>query len=98
MPGSIVLIENNEASATAICEILTAAGYHLVWLIESSTAVRQIELLQPHAVIVDWQLLAMDGYEISYYLHHKTRTLHPHSQPMNSTNSTPSLMIIYLNP
>lgn len=76
MPGSIVLIENNEASATAICEILTAAGYHLVWLIESSTAVRQIELLQPHAVIVDWQLLAMDGYEISYYLHHKTTTAH----------------------
>jgi two-component system sensor histidine kinase/response regulator len=76
MPGSIVLIENNEASATAICEILTAAGYHLVWLIESSTAVRQIELLQPHAVIVDWQLSAMDGYEISYYLHHKTTTAH----------------------
>ncbi|WP_446359312.1 hybrid sensor histidine kinase/response regulator [Coleofasciculus sp. G2-EDA-02] len=76
VPGSIVLIENNEASATAICEILTAAGYHLVWLIESSTAVRQIELLQPHAVIVDWQLSAMDGYEISYYLHHKTTTAH----------------------
>jgi two-component system sensor histidine kinase/response regulator len=58
-------VEDHEESATPICEILTAAGYQVVWLIDGSTAVEQIELLQPKAVIVDWQLRGMDGYEIT---------------------------------
>lgn len=66
--GSIVLVEDNEENAIPICEILTAAGYHVVWLINSSTAVEQIKLLQPKAVIIDWQLLGMDGCEIIYCL------------------------------
>lgn len=67
--GSIVLVDNHEATATAICDILTAAGYHVVWLIDGSGALQQIELLQPQAVIVDWQLSAMEGHEIGQYLH-----------------------------
>ncbi len=62
--GSIVLVEANEESATPICDILTAAGYQVVWLIDGLTAIEQIKLLQPQAVIVDWQLLGIDGYEI----------------------------------
>lgn len=62
--GSIVLVVDNEENATPICDILTAAGYHVVWLVDGSTAFGQIELLQPKAVIVDWQLRGMDGYEI----------------------------------
>ncbi|MBE9124923.1 MULTISPECIES: GAF domain-containing hybrid sensor histidine kinase/response regulator [unclassified Coleofasciculus] len=72
--GSIVLVDNHETTATTICEILTAAGYHVVWLIDSSGALPQIELLQPRAVIVDWQLSAMDGHEIGYYLHNLPTT------------------------
>ncbi len=66
--GIIVLVEDHEESATPICEILTAAGYQVIWLIDGSTAVEQIELLQPKAVIVDWQIRGMDGYEISQSL------------------------------
>ncbi|HEY9633803.1 MAG TPA: ATP-binding protein [Coleofasciculaceae cyanobacterium] len=72
--GSIVLVEDQEESATPICEILTAAGYQVVWLIDGSTAVEQIQLLQPKAVIVDWQLSGMDGYEISYCLRNSPTT------------------------
>jgi two-component system, sensor histidine kinase and response regulator len=62
--GSIVLVVDNEENATPICDILTAAGYHVVWLVDGSTASGQIELLQPNVVIVDRQLRGLDGYEI----------------------------------
>ena len=62
--GSIVLVVDREENATPICDILTAAGYHVVWLVDGSTAFGQIELLQPNVVIVDRQLRGMDGYEI----------------------------------
>lgn len=72
--GSIVLVEDQEESATSICEILTAAGYHVVWLIDGSTAFQQIELLQPNVVIVDWQLRGMDGYEVTHCLRNSPST------------------------
>ena len=72
--GIIVLVEDHEESATPICEILTAAGYQVIWLIDGSTAVEQIELLQPKAVIVDWQIRGMDGYEISQCLRNSPTT------------------------
>jgi two-component system sensor histidine kinase/response regulator len=74
--GSIVLVEDNGESATLICEILTAAGFHVVWLIDGSTALKQIELLQPKVVIVDWQLRGMDGYEITQCLRNSPSTQH----------------------
>ena len=48
----VVLIEDNEESATLICEMLTAAGYHVVWIVEDSTALQQIQFLQPAAAII----------------------------------------------
>jgi two-component system, sensor histidine kinase and response regulator len=48
----VVLIEDNEESATLICEMLTAAGYHVVWIVEDTTALEQIQFLQPVAAIV----------------------------------------------
>ncbi len=72
--GSIVLVEDQEENATPICEILTAAGYHVVWLIDGSTAFEQIQLLQPKAVIVNWQLTGVDGDEISYCLRNSPKT------------------------
>ncbi|WP_287279864.1 MULTISPECIES: GAF domain-containing hybrid sensor histidine kinase/response regulator [unclassified Okeania] len=64
LQGSVVLIEQEEDIATVICDILTAAGLKVVWIIEGSTAVEQTILLQPLAVIVDMQLPGMDGVEI----------------------------------
>jgi two-component system sensor histidine kinase/response regulator len=66
--GSILLIEDKEETAALICEILTAAGYQVIWLMNVSTAIAQVELLQPKAVILDWQLQGIDGYEIIDYL------------------------------
>jgi two-component system, sensor histidine kinase and response regulator len=48
----IVLIEENEETATLICEMLTAAGYHVVWIVEDSTAIDQIRFLQPSVAII----------------------------------------------
>ncbi|NJO94009.1 MAG: response regulator [Hydrococcus sp. RM1_1_31] len=50
---SIILIEKNEEVATLICELLTAAKYQVVWLIDSLTGIEQIELLQPTIVIIN---------------------------------------------
>jgi two-component system, sensor histidine kinase and response regulator len=52
LSSRVVLIEDNEESATLICEMLTAAGYHVIWIVEDSTALQQIQFLQPVAAIV----------------------------------------------
>jgi two-component system, sensor histidine kinase and response regulator len=72
--GSIVLIEEDEETAMLICDILTAAGLQVVWMIEGSAAVEQIELLQPNAVIVDMRLPGMNGGEIIQQLRQKNET------------------------
>jgi len=66
--GQIVLVENHEEVATLICDILTAAGYQVVWLLESSTAVEHIKLLQPSVLIIDLNLPGREGYEIIHCL------------------------------
>ncbi len=60
----IVLIEENEESATLICEMLTAAGYHVVWIVEDSTAIEQIRFLQPSAAIISLNQLNEDGLHL----------------------------------
>ncbi|MEG4346359.1 ATP-binding protein [Microcoleus sp. A003_D6] len=72
--GSLVLVEEDEETAMLICDILTAAGLQVVWMIEGSAAVEQIELLQPNAVIVDMRLPGMNGCEIIYQLRQKPAT------------------------
>ncbi len=72
--GSIVLVEEDEETAMLICDILTAAGLQVVWMIEGSAAVEQIELLQPNAVIVDMRLPGMNGCEIIQQLRQKPAT------------------------
>lgn len=68
MQGNIVLIQEHEESAMLICDILTAAGYQVVWMVEGITALKQIEILQPAAVITDTQLPSIDGYEVIRHL------------------------------
>ncbi|MEG4287121.1 ATP-binding protein [Microcoleus sp. A006_D1] len=72
--GSLVLVEEDEETAMLICDILTAAGLQVVWMIEGSAAVEQIELLQPNAVIVDMRLPGMNGCEIIQQLRQKSAT------------------------
>lgn len=72
--GSLVLVEEDEETAMLICDILTVAGMQVVWMIEGSAAVEQIELLQPNAVIVDMRLPGMNGCEIVHQLRQKLAT------------------------
>jgi len=72
--GQIVLVENHEEVATFICNILTAAGYQVVWLLEGSTAVGHIKLLQPAVLIVDLHLPGREAYEIIHYLRESSAT------------------------
>lgn len=69
-----VLIENDEQTATLICDLLTVAGYQVVWLIEGFTAVEQIEFLQPDAVIINLHLGGQISYEILNQLQNKPQT------------------------
>ena len=59
--GRIVLIEHDEDNANVVCDVLTAAGYQVVWLLEGSTAIDQIEALHPFAVIINAQLSDING-------------------------------------
>ncbi|GAB4161751.1 MAG: hypothetical protein Fur0046_40380 [Cyanobacteria bacterium J069] len=74
--GRIVLVENDEMSANIICDMLTAAGYQVVWILEGSTALSQIELLQPGAVIADVQSPENAGDELIHNLRQNPVTQH----------------------
>ena len=47
--GRIVLVEDNEESASVICDMLTAADYQVIWIVDGSRVLDQVELLQPAA-------------------------------------------------
>ncbi len=69
---TIILIEKDEETATLICELLTAAQYQIVWLIDSATALKKIELLKPKLVIID--KILSDRHHISRDLHNLNST------------------------
>jgi two-component system, sensor histidine kinase and response regulator len=69
---SIVLLEKDEELAMLICELLTAANYHIVWLMDSVTAIANIELLQPAIIIVNRH--SPDVYLISQSLKNSPKT------------------------
>ncbi|MBD1912967.1 MULTISPECIES: ATP-binding protein [unclassified Leptolyngbya] len=72
----IVLVENHEESANILCDMLTTAGYQLVWILESSTALNQIEVLQPDAVITGVDEPNIDGFELIRHLRQNPTTKH----------------------
>ncbi|NCJ07699.1 GAF domain-containing protein [Synechococcales cyanobacterium C] len=51
--GRIMLVEDEEESASMVCDMLTAAGYHVVWLVDGAAALEQIRFVQPIAMIVN---------------------------------------------
>jgi two-component system sensor histidine kinase/response regulator len=74
--GRIVLIEPQEESASLICDLLLAAGYQVVWMLEGSAALNQLEVLTPAAVIFNLNLPDIDGYHLIGCLRQKTSTRH----------------------
>ncbi len=72
--GRIVLLESHEETANIICDMLTAAGYQVVWILEGSMAISQIEILQPIAVMADVQAPESNGYELIRHLRQNPST------------------------
>jgi two-component system sensor histidine kinase/response regulator len=62
--GPMVLIEDHEDSANLVCDMLNAAGYQVVWIVEGSRAVEQIEILRPNAVILNAEISDTNGDEL----------------------------------
>jgi two-component system, sensor histidine kinase and response regulator len=62
--GRIVLVEDNEETASLICDMLTAAAYQVIWIVDGSRVLEQVELLQPAAVITSLTLASADGCDI----------------------------------
>lgn len=62
--GRIVLVEENEETANLICDMLTAADYQVIWVMDGSRVIDQVDLLHPVAVILTMDLVDSDGYEM----------------------------------
>lgn len=62
--GRIVLVEDNEENASIICDMLTAADYQVIWIVDGSRVLDQVELLQPAAVIINLNLASANSYDI----------------------------------
>jgi two-component system sensor histidine kinase/response regulator len=70
----LVLIQDNEQMAWEICDLLTAAGYQAIWLLDGSTVTQQIEVLRPLAIITETQLPDMRVQELITILRNSTTT------------------------
>lgn len=67
-PQHIVLISEEEELATMLCQLLTAANYQVVWLLESEIISSKINLLNPKILIVEQKLLEKRGIDIKEYI------------------------------
>ncbi len=68
--GRIILLEDDESSASLICDLLTAANYQVIWVIEGSRIVHQVEILQPVAIILNHHLVSGNSHYIVEDLKH----------------------------
>ncbi len=62
--GRIALIEDQDDIAMLICDILTTAGYQVVWMVEGFAAAQRIQILRPQVVITNTHADKTDDYEI----------------------------------
>ena len=62
--GRIVLVEDNEENASVVCDMLTAADYQVIWVVDGSRVLDQVELLQPAAVLINVGLSSANSYDI----------------------------------
>jgi two-component system, sensor histidine kinase and response regulator len=74
--GRIVLVDPNEDSADFICDLLLAAGYQVVWVLEGAAVLTQVEVLLPIAVILNVRLPDMDGSHLIRSLRENPSTKH----------------------
>ena len=65
----VVLIEDHDETAMLICDLLTAASFQVVWMVDGATAMRQIKLLKPHLIIANVELPGLKDEAIAHFLH-----------------------------
>lgn len=68
--GRVVLVEDREEIARVICDLLTAADYQVIWVIDGSQVLEQVALLKPSVIIVNLQLAGIDGHHLIRDLRH----------------------------
>jgi two-component system sensor histidine kinase/response regulator len=74
--GRIILIEPNEDSASFICDLLLAAGYQVVWMLEGLAVTNQLEMLLPATIIMNVRLPDVDGRHLIRSLRQNPATEH----------------------
>jgi two-component system, sensor histidine kinase and response regulator len=53
-PQRILLIEQEEATANLLCDLLTPAEYQITWMMDSETAIGHLDAIVPSLVMVNW--------------------------------------------
>lgn len=65
MAGTILVIEDDEASRILACYLLEAAGHAVRAASDGATGFRMALDLRPDLILCDIQMPAMDGYEVA---------------------------------
>ncbi|MEL6262259.1 MAG: ATP-binding protein [Cyanobacteria bacterium J06626_6] len=60
----VLLVEREENSAAIVCDLLTADGYEVIWIVETDQLLAQLESLRPVMLAADLSLLSHDLEEI----------------------------------
>ncbi|MEL6604112.1 MAG: ATP-binding protein [Cyanobacteria bacterium J06614_10] len=60
----VLLVEREENSAAIVCDLLTADGYEVIWLVETDQLLSQLESLRPVMLAADLSLLSHDVADI----------------------------------
>ncbi|REJ57564.1 ATP-binding protein [Microcystis aeruginosa] len=88
---TIVLIESDEEIANLICELLMVAHYQVIWLIDSVSAIKKIEIVQPSIIIVDRKM--PDIYHLCHLLKKSRQT---QASKVLILNDTPEISVNFL--
>ncbi|MCA2653071.1 ATP-binding protein [Microcystis sp. M061S2] len=88
---TIVLIESDEEIANLICELLMVAHYQVIWLIDSVSAIKKIEIVQPSIIIVDRKM--PDIYHLCHLLKKSSQT---QASKVLILNDTPEISVNFL--
>ncbi|MEO0985675.1 MAG: ATP-binding protein, partial [Cyanobacteria bacterium J06639_14] len=89
--GRIVLVEDQEDTAGMICDLLTAADYQVIWVIDGSQVVEQVALLKPTVVILNRQLNSVNSSHIIQSLRESLVTAPIKILALSSDQETPPL-------
>lgn len=89
---TIVLIESDEEIANLICDLLMVAHYQVIWLIDSVSAIKKIEIVQPSIIIVDQKM--PDIYHLCHLLKKSVKT---QASKVLILNDTPEIGVNFLS-